>query len=166
MSRTPSSSTEANSKAYLRTKVMTAGPGQLRLMLFDGALRFAEKARTGLATNDQEAAFEGTDRCQRILLELITGLDPQHDPELCERLAGLYTFLYTRLIEAHRQRDAAIVDEVIKLLAYERETWSMLLDKLAAESVPDVPPAPALPPGGTLRPTGTDPIGGSVSLEG
>ena len=33
------SSTEPN--PYLRTQVMTASPPELRLMLFDGALRFA-----------------------------------------------------------------------------------------------------------------------------
>ncbi|MHC4990283.1 MAG: flagellar export chaperone FliS [Planctomycetota bacterium] len=133
MSRTPASNAEANTKAYLRTKVMTAGPAELRMMLFDGALRFAEKGRAGLAEQDFEAAYEGISRCQQIILELINGLQPDQDPALCERLSGLYTFLYTRLIDASRERSAEIVEEVIKLLEYERQTWSMLLDKLAQE---------------------------------
>jgi len=133
MSRTPTRTAEANTKAYLRTKVMTAGPAELRMMLFDGALRFAEKGRAGLAERDFEAAYEGISRCQQILLELINGLQPQQDPVLCERLSGLYTFMYTRLIDASQERSAEIVEEVIKLLEYEQQTWSMLLEKLAEE---------------------------------
>ena len=41
---------------YLKTKVMTAGPAELRLMLFDGALKFAEQGRKGLADKDYERA--------------------------------------------------------------------------------------------------------------
>ncbi len=133
MSRTPARTAEANTKAYLRTKIMTAGPAELRMMLFDGALRFARKGRAGLAEQDFEAAYEGISRCQQILMELINGLRPEQDPALCKRLSGLYTFLYTRLIDASRQRSAEIVEEVIKLLEYERQTWSMLLEKLAQE---------------------------------
>jgi flagellar protein FliS len=113
---------------------MTASPGELRLMLLDGALRFAARAREGLAGRDYEAAYEGTTRCQDILLELINGLRPDLAPDLCPRLGGLYTFLYRRLMEASGARDPAIVDEVIRLLAYERETWRLLLEKLARES--------------------------------
>ncbi|MHC4100335.1 MAG: flagellar export chaperone FliS, partial [Planctomycetota bacterium] len=103
MSRTPAKTAEANTKAYLRTKVMTASPAELRMMLFDGALRFAEKGRAGLAERDFEAAYEGISRCQQILLELINGLQPEQDPALCERLSGLYTFMYTRLIDASQE---------------------------------------------------------------
>ena len=134
MSPTPDKTAEANTKAYLRTKVMTAGPAELRMMLFDGALRFAEKGRAGLAGRDFEAAYEGISRCQQILLELINGLQPEQDPALCERLSGLYTFMYTRLIDASQERSAEIVEEVIKLLEYEQQTWSMLLEKLAEEN--------------------------------
>ncbi len=171
MTASPSRTAQANTRAYLRTKVMTAGPAELRLMLFDGALKFAEHGRRGLAEKDYEAAYEGISRCQQIVLELVDGLQPQQDPELCGKLAGLYTFLYARLIDASRTRSSQIVEEVIKLLKYERETWSMLLEKLAGEKIAaeDAPalghasPSPGHPPepGG-----GRDRIGGSVSVEG
>ena len=50
---------DASPHAYLRTKVMTASPGELRLMLIDGAIRFSEQARTGLEANDFEAVYVG-----------------------------------------------------------------------------------------------------------
>ena len=160
MSAQPPRKANPGASAYLRTKVMTAAPAELRLMLLDGALKFAEQARAGLERRDYEAAFEGISRCQEILVELINALQPQQAPELCKRLSGLYTFMYTRLMEASRQRSAAIAEEVIKLLAYERQTWSMALEKLAkggAEASPGthqeaLPPPPA--------------SGGAVSVQG
>ena len=118
---------------YLKTKVMTAGPAELRLMLFDGALKFAEQGRQGLARKDYEAAYNGISRCQEILAELMNSLDPKHAPDLCEKLSGLYAFMMTRLMAASTERDPAIVQEVITLLEFERETWLMLLEKLAGE---------------------------------
>ena len=63
--------------AYLRTKVMTAKPAELRLMLIDGAIRFTEQAKRGYETKDFEAAYNGTTRAQAILLELVASL--RHD---------------------------------------------------------------------------------------
>jgi flagellar protein FliS len=125
---------KAPPNAYQRTKILTANPAELRLLLFDGAIRFAEQARAGLVNKDYEACFTGATRCQEILLELMNGLRPEHDPELCKKLSGLYTFMYMQMVRATTHRDSAIVDEVLKLLNYERETWSMLLEHLAAEN--------------------------------
>jgi flagellar protein FliS len=127
---------------------MTANPAELRLMLLDGAVRFAELGREGLANRDYEAAFEGISRTQQILVELINALRPEQSPELCQRLQGLYTFLYTRLMEASRERSTVKVEEVIRLLAYERETWALTMQKLAEEQgtaapAPDEPRPPA-----------------------
>jgi len=120
--------------AYLRTRVMTAGPEELRLLLFDGALRFAAIARDAIAARSPEQSYEGLTRCQAILLELINSLSAEHDPELCRNLSALYTFMYSRLIDAGIERKPEIVDEVIELLRFERETWVMLMDKLASEN--------------------------------
>ena len=155
--------------AYLRTKVMTASPAGLRLMLLDGALKFAEQGKVGLENKDYEAAYDGISRCQAILMELINALKPEIEPELCERLSSLYTFLYSRLVTASRDREPAVVEEVLGILQYEHRTWSMLLQKLADEnaeasrvqSTPDAQPTQpgASAPNGSL-------IGGTVSLEG
>lgn len=160
--------------AYLRTKVMTASPAELRLMLFDGAIKFAEQARDGLVEKDFEKVYTGTTRCQAIIMELIGSLKPEQDPDLCGKLSALYTFLYTRMMNASSERDPAIVEEVLNLLRYERETWSLLLEKLAQEnagasSVTETngqqPTAESGPPAnGTDGVSGL--IGGRVSLQG
>jgi flagellar protein FliS len=159
----------SSANAYLRTKIMTANPAELRLMLFDGAIRFAQQACDGLASKNYEASYEGITRCQNILLELINGLRPERDPDLCEKLSSLYTFMYTQLIKASSERDPTIVKQVLTLLQFERETWSMLLKQLAAEnqaaqtldSTPDAQP----PTGAGTSDGAKSLVGGMVSLK-
>jgi flagellar protein FliS len=122
------------SQAYLKTKVMTASPAELRLMLIDGAIRFTEQARRGYEERNFESAFEGTTKAQNILMEMMNSLRPDQAPELCARLSALYTFMYKSLVEASSTRDTRLIDEVITLLRFERETWQMCLEALAREN--------------------------------
>lgn len=119
--------------AYLRTRVMTASREELRLLLLDGAIKFACQGREGLAKKNYEASYNGITQCRDIVLELLTTIKPEFDPELAERVKAIYAFLYTRLVEASMEKSTAKLDEVIKLLEYERETWSLLMQKLAEE---------------------------------
>lgn len=123
--------TEAN--AYLRTQVLTASPEKLRLMLLDGALRFAQQAADGMAVKDYEATYNGITQARAIVLELATSIRADVDPELAERVQSVYMFLYRELVDASLTRDQARLQKAIELLEYERETWSMLMDKVAAE---------------------------------
>lgn len=127
---------------YLRTKVMSASPAELRLMLIEGAIRFCHQGRDGLESKDYEKSFEGLTQAKAIIMELINGLRPEVDAELCNRLSGLYTFMYTRLIEANLEKEPSMVDEVIKLLEYECETWTLLIEQLAKERSGGTVPAP------------------------
>lgn len=122
------------SQAYLRTKVLTASPAELRLMLIDGAIRFTEQTKRGYESRDFEAAYEGTTKVQAIVLELINALRPDQSKEICDQLTALYTYIYRTLVEASLSRDAASLDEVLRLLRYERETWSMCMDELSREN--------------------------------
>jgi flagellar protein FliS len=103
-------------------------------MLIDGAIRFAEQTKRGYETRNFEMSFDGTTKAQAILMELINALRPEQAPELCQRLNALYTYLYRLLIEASSERDAVKVDEVLSLLRFERETWSLCLGELAKEN--------------------------------
>ncbi|MCZ6492650.1 MAG: flagellar export chaperone FliS [Planctomycetota bacterium] len=153
---------------YLHTKVMTASTAELRLLLFDGALKFAEQGKAALEAGNHEAAYEGISRCQDILIELINSLQPQHSPELCQQLSSLYTFMYTRLIAAIGERSPAIAEEVLGILRYERETWSMLLERLAEENAAagGLTETPRAQPPQPAHASGSSLIGGSVSVKG
>ena len=126
---TNSMSDQAN--AYLRTRVMTASPEELRLMLLDGAIKFAQQGREGLAAKNYEMSFNGIDRCRNIILELIVTVREDVAPELAKNVKSLYTFFYNELTNASLEKSVAKIDKVIELLNFERETWVMLMQKLA-----------------------------------
>ncbi len=123
-------SNPTGAKSYLRTKVLTASNEELRLMLYDGAIKFARQAATALEAEDYEASYDALVRAKKIVLELSTSLNHEALPEVCERLAAIYTFIYRRLIDANVNRDADAVADAIRLLEYERETWQMLMKQL------------------------------------
>lgn len=118
---------------YLRTRVMSASPEELRLMLLEGALKYARLAADGLEKKDYEKVYDGSTRSQAIILELINSLDPKYAPDICDKLTALYSFIYQRLVDGVMKKDASIFQECIRLLDYERETWVMLMEQLARE---------------------------------
>ena len=118
---------------YLRTRVMTATPEQLQMMLYDGAIRFSEQAKAALDAGDYEKSYQAISRVQKILTEMSCGLKHDVLPELCEKLSALYSYLYRRLIDANVKHEAAALDEVLGLLRYQRQTWALLLDQLGRQ---------------------------------
>jgi flagellar secretion chaperone FliS len=116
---------------YLKAKVLTATPEQLQLMLYDGAIRFAEKGRAALEAKQFDVSYSNIGRAEKILMELQCGLKPQLAPELCKNLAGLYMFCYRKLVDANMKRDTAALDEALHILRYQRETWVLLMQKLS-----------------------------------
>lgn len=136
----------ANINAYLRTKVMTASPEELRMLLLDGALRFANMAKDGMEHKDYEKIYEGFTNCRNIVLELSNSIDPGPDPELAQNVRGIYIFIYGELVKASIGKDLDKLNKAIELLEYERETWAQLMEKLAEDRkagiVPDAPAQP------------------------
>lgn len=123
----------ATANAYLKTKVMTASREELRLMLIDGAIKFAQQALHGLEVKDYEETYSGFSQCRDIILELINTIKPEHAPEVAKSVKDLYTYMYGELVKASINRDKEILNEVISLLQYERETWVLTMNKIAEE---------------------------------
>ena len=124
---------ENPANVYLANKVLTAAPEELRLMLIEGAIKFCRQGRDALVRKDFEGCHTGYTRCREIILELMNTMRTEVDREMCDRLSGIYTFMYTQLVESSLSKDAAKADAVISLLEYDRETWLMLMKKLADE---------------------------------
>jgi len=129
----PMSTQQRNAQAYLKNRVLSASPPELRLMLLDGAIKFANQGRGGLANKDFEASFNGFSQCREIIIELMTSIRPDCDADLADRVRSLYSFMYKHLVEAVHEKNLTKVDEVLHLLAYERETWVLAMAKVNEE---------------------------------
>ncbi|MBN2582894.1 MAG: flagellar export chaperone FliS [Planctomycetes bacterium] len=120
-------------RAYIETQVLTARPEQLTLLLLDGAIRFAEQAKGHIADNNFDGSYQCLSKSEQIVMELLNSLRPENAPELCRQQAGLYLFIYQKLVEANMRRDAERIDEAVRVLQTLRETWIMLIEKLQNE---------------------------------
>lgn len=125
--------TRTGTDAYLETQVMTATPEKLQLMLYEGAIRFATQAKERILEGNFEASHERLVRAQRIILELMCGLKPELNPELCGRLSAVYGFIYSKFVEANVRRDISAVDAALRVLSIQRDIWLEVLDKLSEE---------------------------------
>jgi flagellar protein FliS len=116
---------------YLVTGVMTAPPQKLHLMLIEGAIRFVRRARQHWAAKEDAQAADALVRAQEIVGEVLAGFNRDLDPDLVNRVAAIYAFVYRTLLEASTYRDDARLAEVLNILDIDRETWRQLCEQLA-----------------------------------
>jgi flagellar secretion chaperone FliS len=136
---------QAAQQQYLRTKVLTATAEQLQLMLFDGAIRFCEKGRVALEAKNWEQSYKSITDAQAIVTQLLGALKTSISPDLCDKLKALYVYAYKKLVDANLNHKIESLDEAVKVLKYQRETWVMLMEQLskqkaaAAAATMDIP---------------------------
>ena len=145
---------------YLVTDVMTATPQKLQLMLIEAAIRSAERARERWQAGEDDQACEALIHAQQVVGELLAGLNREVDSHLVKRVASVYLFVFRNLMEANYERDENKLDDVLRVLEVERETWRQACEQLGSRKAPDgegptvnpsEPPA-AGPPAGARRP--------------
>jgi flagellar secretion chaperone FliS len=137
---------------YLESKVLTAPPQRLQLLLIEGAIRFARQAEESLRNSDRVAASSSLLRTIDIIGELLAAARANKS-ELNKSVADLYWYLFRRASEAKINSDPAALAETLRLLDYERQTWQMLCDKLSADTQPG-PAAPHITAFGANRKVG------------
>ncbi len=121
------------SESYLVNEVLTATPEKLQLILVEAAIRAAERAKHYWQTDEDEKACESLVRAQDITGELLAGLNHEVDPPLARRVASIYAFVLQRLVEASLQRNPKALDDALRVLKIERDTWQQLCQKMAAQ---------------------------------
>ena len=110
--------------AYRQQEVLTATPGRLVVMLYDGAGRFLFQAAHAMRSGDVAKAGQRLSRAEAIIEELLSTLDLEQGGEIASRLQGLYVFQLRYLGEARLEQDASKVDQVRDQLAELRESWA------------------------------------------
>ena len=126
-------------KEYLRNQILTAPKEQLLLLLFDGAIRFADQGKAKLEAQCYEASCNLLIRSQRIVIELISSLNKEILPEdIYTNLARLYNFVYFRLIDGNLKKDPARIDDALRILRHLRETWGQAIEQDRRQNFPEV----------------------------
>ncbi len=111
--------------AYRQQSVLTATPGQLVVMLYDGARRFLAQAAAAMREGERRRADERLRRAEAILDELINTLDLDAG-EIAHNLQGIYVYCRSQLLASRAEQDADKVEWVSAQLGELRESWAQL----------------------------------------
>ncbi|WP_341869710.1 flagellar export chaperone FliS [Paenibacillus protaetiae] len=110
---------------YQQASVQTANPGQLILMLYDGAIRFTKLGIEGITAGKYDMANTNLKKAQAIIHELTASLN--HSYEISKDLAQIYEYWLHRLIEANLKKEVQPAVEILNHLADMRESWKQII---------------------------------------
>ena len=110
---------------YNNSKILTASPAELTLMLYDGAIKFCNIAILGIEQKDIQKAHTNIIKVQNIIEEFRSTLDRKYP--VAEDFDRVYIYLLKRLLEANIKKDAAILEEVNTHLRSMRDTWKEVM---------------------------------------
>ena len=90
---------------YNNSKVLTASPAELTLMLYDGAIKFCNIAEMAVEKSDVPKAHENIRKV----------------------FDNIYTYLERRLVEANVKKDKEILEEINTHLHAIRDNWKEVM---------------------------------------
>lgn len=126
-------------KSYRKISTLTASPGQIILMLYDGALLALERSLPGFSLADPAEAnmtiHNNLQRAQNIIHELNCSLNVEAGGEFASTLRRLYHYFDRRLWESNIEKKPTGVVEVIRHLNVLRDAWATMLQN---QNPPDV----------------------------
>jgi flagellar protein FliS len=117
---------QSQTAAYRQQSVLTATPGQLVVMLYDGALRFLHQAAYAMREGNVPVSGNRLQRAEAIIDELLHTLDLENGGEVASRLQGIYVFCQRHLMEARIERSPEMIEKVSELLGELRESWAQV----------------------------------------
>ena len=110
---------------YKNSKILTASPAELTLMLYEGAIKFCNIAITAIEQKDIEKAHINIVKTQRIIEHFRLTLDMKYP--VAQDFDRVYEYLARRLVQANVKKDKEILEEVLEHLNYMRDTWKEVM---------------------------------------
>jgi flagellar secretion chaperone FliS len=119
-------------KSYRQIATQTAPPGQLVLMLFDGALLALDRALLGFKCADlaerNATIHNNLQRAVDIVRELNASLDLEAGGQLADTLRNLYNYFERRLLDSNLRKNRKGIDDVTPMLKQLRDAWCNMLN--------------------------------------
>lgn len=107
--------------AYQNNKIKTANKAELTLMLYDGAIKFCNKAKVAIEEDNIQESNNNIIKAENVIVELRTSLNKKYP--VAEDFERVYDYVYRRLIEANIHKDKEVLEDAIGIIREMRETW-------------------------------------------
>ncbi len=115
--------------AYNNSKIQTATPAELTLLLYEGAIKFTNIAIVAMEKNDVQKAHDNIMKTEKIIEEFQATLD--HKYPVAKDFEAVYSYFLKRLFDANIRKDPEILEEVLRHLRTMRDTWKEVMAKTA-----------------------------------
>ena len=116
---------------YSNSKVLTASPAELTLMLYEGAIKFGNIAIIAMENKDPAKAHENIVKVEKIIQNFRDTLDKKYP--IWEDFEKVYVYLLRRCHEANIAKDPEIMQEVVKHIRSMRDNWKEVMKKVATD---------------------------------
>lgn len=114
-------------KAYGNNKVLTATPAELTLMLYDGAVKFANRAVDALEKKNYENTNINIQRCRAIIVELMSTLNFKYP--VAEDFKRMYDYIFNLLVKANMEKDMESLQRALEEIRGMRDVWKEVMAK-------------------------------------
>jgi flagellar protein FliS len=108
---------------YSQMNVNIEKPEKLILMLYEGALKFANFAKKAIREGNIEEKVKYIIKTSNIFIELINSLDFEKGGDIAYYLHGLYGYQLQLLTKANAENKEEYLDDVIRVLKVLIEAW-------------------------------------------
>lgn len=115
-----------NAAAYYQgTKVNTASPAELTLMLYEGAIKFCNIGILGFETGDYEKVSNNIIKVQNIITELRATLDFKYPT--AKDFDVVYEYVSNLLIQANIKKEAELLNQALDQIREMRDLWKEIM---------------------------------------
>lgn len=123
----------ATARAYRETEVLSAPPGRLVVITFDGLLTAMARARAGMTMSSHEVSVSSIDKARGLLCQLLVSLDRERGGDIAARLFSLYLFVLNELLELSMRPDVDRLDRNISLIRELRDAFNQIASQPKAQ---------------------------------
>ncbi len=110
---------------YKGTKVNTASPAELTLMLYDGAIKFCNIADLGFEQKDYEKVSNNIIKVQNIITELRSTLDFKYPT--AKDFDVIYEYINSLLVQSNIKKDPEQLSLALEQIRGMRDLWKEVM---------------------------------------
>ena len=112
--------------AYKKNQINTASSENLVLMLYDGAVKFINRAIKSMNERNIQEANNNLVHAQKIVLQLMSGINFEAG-EIAKGLSVLYEYMHHRLVQANMEKETQYAEEVLTMIDELRAAWVQVM---------------------------------------
>lgn len=110
---------------YQNSKILTASPAELTLMLYEGIIKFTNVAITAISENDMEKANTNIIKAERIVDHLSATLNDKYP--VAQDFQNIYSCIMQALLQGNIKKDKEELEHALEYTRMIRDTWKEVM---------------------------------------